>query len=224
MNCMKKRLEILLLLLFIAFYSGSHAQPYASDIAAFRKQDSASFPGTGKILFVGSSSFTNWKDVQSYFPSFPVINRGFGGSTLLDVYRYRQDVIYPYQPRQIIMYCGENDIANDSMVSGKTVFRRFKKLYNDVGRTLGPVPFVYISMKPSPSRWHLREKYIEGNRLIRRFLEKKGNARIRFVSVWEAMLGSDGKPKPEIFLSDNLHMNATGYAIWKKLIEPLLIK
>ena len=31
-------------------------------------------------------------------------------------------------------------------------------------------------------------------------------------------------PMEDIFLNDRLHMNAKGYAIWQKIIEPYLIK
>lgn len=209
--------------LITALIQASQAQPYAKEIAAFKKQDSVSFPKTGSILFVGSSSFTMWKDVQDYFPQYPIINRGFGGSTLLDVTRYEADIIFPYKPKQIVMYCGENDIANDSTVTGTMVFDRFKKLYEDIRSNLGNIPIVYVSMKPSPSRWHLRQKQIDGNDRIRKFLRKK-KRRAVFVDVWPGMLGIDGKPMDELYIADKLHMNAKGYAIWQKLLEPLLLK
>jgi lysophospholipase L1-like esterase len=38
------------------------------------------------------------------------------------------------------------------------------------------------------------------------------------------MLTSNGKPMQELFVEDSLHMNAKGYAIWQKLIQPALIK
>ena len=201
----------------------SLAQPYAKEIADFKKQDSLSFPESGQILFVGSSSFTLWKDVQQYFPQHPIINRGFGGSTLLDVTRYEADIIFPYKPKQIVIYCGENDIANDSTVTGAVVFERFKKLYDDIRLNLGKVPIVYVSMKPSPSRWHLRAKQTDGNERIRKFLRKK-KRRAVFVDVWPGMLGADGKPREELYIADKLHMNAQGYIIWQKLLEPLLLK
>jgi lysophospholipase L1-like esterase len=215
--------------IFLFFFSLAVAvaqaqQPaFWNDIRKFKQQDSIQFPGTGKILFVGSSSFTNWKDVQGYFPAYPIINRGFGGSSLLDVIRYEKDIIFPYQPKQIVIYCGENDIAGDTNVTGKMVFERFKQLYSDIRVNLQNVPLVYVSMKPSPSRWHMRSKVMEGNRLIKKFLKKrKRNA--RFVDVWDAMLGADGKPIPDIFVNDRLHMNAKGYSIWQKILEPHLLK
>jgi lysophospholipase L1-like esterase len=212
-----------MLLVLLLSWVTAVAQPFANEIAAFRKQDSINFPGAGKILFAGSSSFTLWKDVQQYFPSHPVINRGFGGSTLLDVTRYADDVIFKYRPKQIVMYCGENDIAADSMVTGKVVLQRFKKLYKDIRNNLGNVPVVYISMKPSPSRWCLKDKMAEGNRLIEKFLKKK-KRNGKFINVWSAMLNDDGLPKKDIFLDDKLHMNEKGYQIWKKILEPYLLK
>ena len=211
------------LALVILVIPASLAQPYAKEIADFKKQDSLSFPESGQILFVGSSSFTLWKDVQQYFPQHPIINRGFGGSTLLDVTRYEADIIFPYKPKQIVIYCGENDIANDSTVTGAVVFGRFKKLYDDIRLNLGKVPIVYVSMKPSPSRWHLRAKQTDGNERIRKFLRKK-KRRAVFVDVWPGMLGADGKPREELYIADKLHMNAQGYIIWQKLLEPLLLK
>ena len=211
------------LALVILVIPASLAQPYAKEIADFKKQDSLSFPESGLILFVGSSSFTLWKDVQQYFPQHSIINRGFGGSTLLDVTRYEADIIFPYKPKQIVIYCGENDIANDSTVTGAVVFERFKKLYDDIRLNLGKVPIVYVSMKPSPSRWHLRAKQTDGNERIRKFLRKK-KRRAVFVDVWPGMLGADGKPREELYIADKLHMNAQGYIIWQKLLEPLLLK
>ena len=196
--------------------------PYWNEIQSFKKQDSISFPGTGKILFVGSSSFTKWTDVQNYFPGYPIINRGFGGSSLPDVIRYENDIIFPYQPKQIIIYCGENDIAAADTITGKIVFERFKLLFTGIRNRFSNINLVYISMKPSPARWQMKDRMTSGNRLIKKYLNKQENT--KFISVWKKMLGPDGKPMPDIFIQDNLHMNAKGYAIWRKLIAPYLLK
>ena len=200
------------------------AQPFANEIAAFKKLDSISFPPEQSILFVGSSSFTMWTDVQEYFPGLVIINRGFGGSSLPDVIRYQNDVIFPYNPKQIVIYCGENDIAGDLTVPGQMVFERFKKLYKNIKKKMPGVPICYISMKPSPSRWHWRDRMIEGNKMIRMYLARKKKHNDKFIDVWKAMLGPDGEPMADIFIEDNLHMNAKGYAIWQKIIEPYLEK
>lgn len=46
---------------------------------------------------------------------------------------------------------------------------------------------------------------------------------LTFIDVWEAMLDTDRRPKPDIFIEDNLHMNAKGYQIWAPIIEPTLV-
>lgn len=199
------------------------AQPFINEIRAFQKQDSALMPPANAILFTGSSSFTFWKDVADYFPGYTIINRGFGGSSLPDLIRYEKEVIFSYQPKQIVIYCGENDIAGSDTVTGKLVFERFKQLYTDIRAKLGRVPIIYVSMKPSPSRWQMKERVMEGNLLIKAFLKKKKRKAV-FVDVWTAMLSADGQPMEHLFIADKLHMNKEGYAIWKKAIEPWLIK
>lgn len=201
--------------------SPAQEPPFYSDIQAFKKKDSISFPPANAILFIGSSSFTMWENVQSYFPGHKIINRGFGGSSLPDVIRYADDIIFPYQPKQIVIYCGENDIASDT-VDSKEVAERFKKLFTLIRKRLPSVAIAYISIKPSPSR----EKYLpimrQGNQIIKNFLWQQRN--VIYVNIFDEMLDANGRPREELFLGDRLHMNEKGYAIWQKAIRPFLIK
>jgi len=214
---------VLLLLLFTNSLAAQEQKPpFWNDIQAFKKQDSISSPPKDAILFVGSSSFTKWRDVQDYFLGYTIINRGFGGSSLPDMIRFENDVIFKYEPKQIVIYCGENDLAASNTVTAQIVFERFKQLFSDIRSKFPKISLIYISMKPSPSRWHLKDKMIEGNELIRKYLKKK--KKTVFISVWNDMLGPDGKPMKDIFVEDKLHMNAKGYAIWQKEIEPHLLK
>jgi lysophospholipase L1-like esterase len=171
---------------------------------------------------VGSSSFTLWKDVQDYFPKYTIINRGFGGSTLTDQIRYLNDIVYPYHPKQILIYCGENDVASSDTVTGQVVFNRFVTLYNLIRKKYKYASIVYISMKPSPSRQLMLGRMRDGNALIRDFLKNK--KRTSYIDVYKEMIDDGGKPLPELFREDNLHMNSKGYAIWQKLIQPYLLK
>ncbi len=197
------------------------APPFYNDIRSFKKSDSSNFPSKQAILFVGSSSFTKWVDVQDYFPRHAIINRGFGGSSLPDVIRYADDIIFPYQPKQIIIYCGENDLAASDTVTSKTVFNRFKQLFQLIRSHLPRVPIGYVSMKPSPSREKLWPKMAEGNLLIKNYLKTK--KRTAFIDVYHKMFDKDGRVMKDIFIKDNLHMNKKGYVIWQKIIEPYLL-
>jgi len=213
-------------LLLIAFLSGITATvfaqhpPFYNDIQRFKKQDSLDFPKKKSILFIGSSSFTKWKDVQDYFPSHRIINRGFGGSTLPDLIRYTDDIVFRYHPKQVVIYCGENDVASSDTISAETVTNRFIVLFNKIRSRYRKIPVVYISMKPSPSRERFFPKMQAANSAIQQFLSTK--KRTAFVNVYPLMLNGEGQPMKEIFLDDMLHMNSKGYLIWQKALEPYL--
>jgi lysophospholipase L1-like esterase len=214
-----------MLFLFVVLVTNAQSKepfPFWNEVQKFKTADSAAFPASNQILLIGSSSFTLWKDVQTYFPDRKILNRAFGGSTLADVIRYRYDVIFPYQPKQIVIYCGENDFASSDTVTVELVMQRFTTLFNFIRAKYKNVPVAYVSMKPSPSRVHLLDKYKEANQKIKSFLATKPNT--KFVDVYNAMLNEQGEPMPDIFLKDNLHMNAKGYAIWKTKLEKVLLK
>ncbi len=208
---MFKKIVLIFILLF-SIHSFAQKIPFEKEIEAFRKEDSLKAPIKNMVLFIGSSSFTKWKSVQQDFPTIPIINRGFGGSTLLDVIRFENEVIYKYEPRKIVIYCGENDIASSDKGIPDVVFNRFKTLYKSIRKHYPKVPIVYISIKPSPSRWQLKDNQMETNRRISAFISKKKN--IVFVNIWDKMLDENGNPKADIFTSDLLHMNKKGYQIW----------
>lgn len=198
------------------------AQPFANEIAAFRKQDSIAMPPKKAILLVGSSSFRLWDNWQDYFPGRKMINRGFGGSSLPDVIRYADDVIFKYRPKQIIIYCGENDFAASDTVSVPTVVERFKTLFGMIRAKYKRVPVAFVSMKPSPSRQKFLTKYVAANAAIKDFLAAQ--KRTAYIDVYTPMLQPDGNVMTDIFKADNLHMNAKGYAIWKQVMELYLLQ
>ena len=220
----KLRFYIVSLLSFLLLvnYTIAQAPPFYNDIQAFKAKDATAPPPKHAILFVGSSSFTKWTDVQSYFPNRTIINRGFGGSSLPDVIRYADEIIFPYQPKQVVIYCGENDLAAADAVTADTVVQRVKTLVGMIRSRLGNVPVVFVSLKPSPIRSRLFEKMKTVNARVKDFLMKDGHA--AFADVYSKMLDANGEPMQEIFLADRLHMNEKGYAIWQKVLEPLLVK
>ena len=210
--------------LFIAnvAFSQANKPAFHDDIEAFKKQDVANPPPQHAIVFAGSSSFTKWTDVQSYFPDFKIINRGFGGSTLPDLIRYTDDVITNYHPKQVVIYCGENDLASSDTVSGETVVRRFEHLFRLIRAKLPSAQIDFISLKPSPSREKLFPKMIVANKGIKAFLAKQPHT--SFIDVYPLMLDANGKARTELFVEDMLHMNKKGYEIWQKEIAPHLLK
>lgn len=220
---MMKNLLTIVFIFIVSSFSIANAQaPFEDEIQHFKDTDKINPPPQHAILFIGSSSFRKWTDVQSYFPSHAIINRGFGGSTLPDVIHYANDIIFPYNPKQIVIYCGDNDLASSDTITPQIVFNRFKELFFIIRNKMPQVNIVYVSIKPSPSREALMPKMEAANNMINIFLSNQPNT--SFADVYHKMLTSAGTPIKEIFTEDNLHMNAKGYAIWQKVIEPYLIK
>lgn len=213
-----KRLSLILLFLIAFVTLKAQTDPFYNEIKNFKKQDSLHFPPKKAVLFVGSSTFTNWKDAQNYFPNHVIINRGFGGSSLPNVIAHANDVIFPYQPKQIVIYCGENDFTGGA--TAQVVVDRVKQLIELIRTKYPKIPLAYISIKPSPSREKYREQMVAANKMIAEMVKKM--KKVKFINTYDAMFNADGTIMTDIFLKDNLHMNAKGYAIWQKIMEPYL--
>jgi len=157
-----------------------------------------------------------------YFPGYPIINRGFGGATLVDLIYYVDEAIIKYQPKKVFIYCGENDIADVDTLSPATVFNRFKTLHTILLTKLPKATkIVFVSLKPSIARWHLESKFMEANQLIQAYIATQKN--IQYLDVHALMLDENKEVLKDIFIADKLHLNPKGYLIWQKAFAPYLI-
>ena len=190
---------------------------WEEDIAAFEAADLQQAPPREGIVFIGSSSIRLWK-LDDYFSGLPVVNRGFGGSQLADSVRYADRILLPYKPKVVVLYAGDNDI--NAGESPEKVAGDFKEFVSKVHGALPETRIIFIAIKPSIQRWHLVETMRRANGLIREVIET--DPRLVYVDIDAPMLGADGKPRPELFLEDGLHMQPAGYDIWAALLRPHL--
>jgi lysophospholipase L1-like esterase len=189
---------------------------WEKEIRAFEASDRTNPPVKHGILFIGSSSIRLWKTLAKDFPGQPVINRGFGGSRIADSTALADRIIFPYEPRTIVFYAGDNDIAEGH--TPEQVAADYRTFVETVRAKLPDTRIAFISIKPSPIRWNLRDKIESANRQI---AAMKGDGLV-FIDSYNAMLGADGKPRTEMFTSDRLHMNAAGYKLWTALVKAQL--
>ena len=141
---------------------------------------------------------------------------------MIDVIRYVHDIVLPYQPKQVMIYCGENDLASKDSISAAEVLVRVKTLFGMIRTSLPNATIDYISIKPSPVRASIQLKVKQANKAIKEFLKSQKKA--AFIDIYDAMLDSKGQMREELYLGDRLHMKPEGYAIWKKIMQPYLIK
>ena len=194
------------------------ANKFEKDIAAFEAADKTNPPPQGAILFTGASGIKRWTTLAQDFRDLKVINRGFGGSQISDSIHFLDRVSIPYHPRTIVLQAGGNDINAGKPVA--QVVADFKTYVEKVRAKLPDVKIVYLGQSPSPARWAQREQQKELNHLVREFCTSGKN--MAFVELWDVTLGTDGQPRPELFVADKLHPSAEGYQIRTKLLRPVI--
>ena len=221
-NRIRKAAYALIIVAFLVLqattgYSQSAADKWEKDIENFERSDKTNGIKYGSILFTGSSSITKWPDINTYFPSYDILNRGFGGSQFSDLLAYVDRVIVAYKPSKVFIYEGDNDIA-----AGETpeqVFEEAVKLREILKSKLPGVPVVFISAKPSIARWNLKDRYVQFNRLLKKYADE--TELTMYADVWTPMLEREGNVK-QVFLKDDLHMTAEGYKIWQQALMKFL--
>jgi lysophospholipase L1-like esterase len=187
---------------------------FKKDIDAFMKWDSKNSPAENAVLFVGSSSIVMWETNEA-FGEYPVINRGFGGSHISDVIYYYDKVIQGYDPALIVFYAGDNDAASGK--AAEQILEDYKYLLSRIRKDYPEVPFIYLPIKPTSSRWKYWDEMKKTNRLIREFNKQKEN--LYYVDTATALLTPKGLPNDELFLKDKLHMNEKGYNLWNEILR-----
>jgi lysophospholipase L1-like esterase len=183
----------------------------------FEEQEKTAPSPKGEIVFWGASSIVRW-NLPEYFPNMKVINRGFGGSEMADAARYAPRIVVPLRPRIVVLYPGENDIARG--VTAETVSSGFQQFFKNIHDPLPQTRIIAIGLKPTPVRWQFVDEGRKANQLIKAFCGKQSVC--TYVNVEPEMLGKDGHPRPELYVSDGEHMTPEGYKIWTRLVTPLL--
>jgi len=219
---MSIRLAILILLPALLFLAAlparAQSDQWEAEIQAFEAEAEADLPPDGAVLFVGSSSIRMWTTLADDFPSVPVINRGFGGSEIADAIRFTHRIVLPYEPRMVLLYAGDNDIANGK--SASEVLADVQRFVDLVHESLPETRIAFIAIKPSIARWKLVDEMEKANNLVREYAA--ANDRVEYIDIFTPMLGEDGWPRQELFMEDGLHLNDEGYALWKDIVAPFL--
>lgn len=191
---------------------------WARELQAFAAADKTNPPPTDAVLFVGSSSIRFWTNLAQSFPGHKVINRGFGGSQLSDSVALMDRLILPYQPKLVLLYAGDNDIAAGK--SPETVFSDFKAFVAKLHAALPRTPIVYIAIKPCPAREKFLDRVRAANRLIRDYTTT--GDRLVFADIFTPMLTPKGQLRTGLWKPDGLHPNAACYELWASVLRPLL--
>jgi lysophospholipase L1-like esterase len=194
---------------------------FLPEIQAFIKNDSLNPDRKTDVLFVGSSSFRMWNTLADDMPGIRILNRGFGGSTIPEVIYFSDILIFRHNPQKIVLYAGENDIACKTC-KPETVIGSFRYFHQVLKQNSPDALLYFVSLKPSPSRMVYWPHMQQINDEIKKYCSATKNC--RFIDISDPMFGGNTKVRPDIFLSDSLHLNKEGYKIWAKTILSALKK
>lgn len=194
-----------------------HRESLERQIQTIQQQDKQQPPRTNAVLFLGDSSIEQW-DLAKSFPNQIVIRRGFRKLLVADLASFAIRIVTPYQPRLIVVQAGAMDIVSGA--SADQVFSDYRAFVTDVHDKLPKTQIVFIAVKPSPSHWEYFDAQGDANRLIQEFAQR--DDRLSFVDVVKPMLGSDGRPRPELFRENNFFLSEKGYTLWTELLAPVL--
>lgn len=171
------------------------------------------------VAFYGSSSIRLWVSMQKDLQPLNVVNLGFGGSSFAWCIHYFDEIFEGIQPKKVVLYAGENDLDNGK--SPQEVLTDCKELVQRIQRKYPEIELALISLKPSVKREAMIPQIMETNLLLSKYIIGELNA--QFINVFARMITSDNRPKPELYLSDGLHLNKAGYEIWSHVVKEALL-
>ena len=213
-----KKLLSALVLLFLVQFSFAQELPFQEEVNKRAKEIDDAGWKKGSVVFTGSSSVRMWKNLQEQFPNVAIINSAFGGSTADQLLMHLDKTVLRFEPSKVFIYEGDNDINADQEISA--IMDNLDELVTQIHTKYPHTTVNLIAAKPSPSRWDKKVSYVALNDLIRQYATTHENVHI--VNVWDIMLDDTGKPRADIFIEDDLHMNEKGYELWKEIFTPFL--
>jgi lysophospholipase L1-like esterase len=193
---------------------------YEDEVKALEKKI-RELPDQPETLFYGSSSIRLWDSLYNDFAAYKPLNLGFGGSTLAACVWFFDRLLTSFSPKRLIVYAGDNDLSDGR--NPEEVFIFFEQLVVKARQRFGDLPCYYVSIKPSPSRWHLADQFRYANNLIENEIIKQ-DSNWQFINIFEAMLDAGHNPQKDYYGADALHLTPKGYELWTQIITKQLLR
>jgi hypothetical protein len=187
-----------------------------SIIELVRESEAKALPQEA-VLFAGSATIAIWP-TEELFPEYRTLRRGFGGSQISDSTFFADRLIVPARPSTIVLYAGDNDVFG-----GKSAYLtalHFEEFLWKIHFELPNTQIIFVSIRPSISRWSFVDQFREANRLIREVVDRYEF--VGYVDIDAITIGPDGMPRKDFFSDDDLHLSAKGYAAWSAALRPAL--
>jgi lysophospholipase L1-like esterase len=159
--------------------------------------------------------------LEAAMAPLPVIRRGFGWARMNDVVHYVDRVVTAYEPRAVMLFAGTNDLGGfSSDGTPEEILDGWVRFAAAVHADLPDTRVYFISITPTRLRWKQWPLARRTNELIE--AHTRTDDRLAYIDAIDVFLGDDGRPDPQFFRFDRLHLNRRGYEAWASLIRPVL--
>ena len=208
---------VVLSVLKTSFAQENNSFPFEKDVQRYEQISAENPPAKDTTFFVGSSTFTIWKEIPDDFAEFNAINRGFGGSRISDWNDVAADrILTPYKPGRIVFFCGCNDIAGGKSV--EQVFGDFKTFVDKMRDANPNLVIHFCALHMPPVREKNWESFRQFNANVKALADQDPN--IYYVDFAAATSDENGAGRAELFQNDRLHLTRDG----EKVLIPLIKK
>lgn len=213
---MKK--SILLFLVFLGSFGVGVAQqhPFEEEVRRLTNRlDSVGWKPGGTV-FTGSSTIRMWRSLTEISLGQEVLNTGFGGSKAADLERFLYPLVLKFDPKRVFIYEGDNDLW--AGVAPEVILASLDRIVTRIQLAAPNTEIYLIGAKPSPSRWSKKELYLFFNQQLEKYSQRKEG--VNFIDTWAPLTDSEGNARSELYIKDQLHLNAAGYVLWNGIFKP----
>lgn len=190
---------------------------WEKEIAALEALDSTEDHPSNAILFTGSSSIRLWNSIEADMQPYPVIRRGYGGAKLTDFIVYEKRLIYPHTFRAVAIFVANDITGGKNDKTPEEVLTLFKFAVKQIRKKYPDTPVFFIEITPTNSRWKAWPNISKANNLIKAWSDTQRH--VHFIATSHRFLNEEGKPRSNLFIDDQLHLNRDGYKLWAEIIR-----
>ncbi len=191
------------------------------EIRIFKMEDRLSMPEPNQVLFVGHSGIRFWKTLEADMKGIKVLNRGFGGSKIVDLNHYFDKIVLPYKPRKIVVWEGANDM-NDPSATAKEIFNECVVFVEKVRDSLPKTEQVYFLSHPLIKGWGEKkhDRYKKLNQYLAEYAKK--DTLTSFIKIIDPLVNEKGAMKAGLLRPDHHHLNPKAYALIAPVVKNAL--
>ena len=175
---------------------------------------------TGGVVFVGSSIFHRWTRLESQMAPLPITNVAFDGSVTADMLRIVDSRVIPLRPKVIAYYCGSNDVSLGEPADA--IAGRIVRFVERVSAVLPDTRVVFVSINRAPSKEDRWDVVDDVNGQIKAYAAS--HPRVEYVDVNPVLFDANGKPRVDLYMSDELHLRPPAYEGFAKILKPVLTR